>query len=52
MRNAYALLGLSFLIVFGGAYVLFRQSAEAPATTPADTDSTATSTGDILNVTE
>lgn len=29
MRNAYALLGLSFLIVFGGAYVLYEQ-AHAP----------------------
>ena len=26
MRNAYALLGLSFLIVFGGAYVIFERA--------------------------
>lgn len=39
MRNAYALLGLSFLIVFAGAYILFQQSAEAPTTAaPADTN--------------
>jgi hypothetical protein len=29
MRNAYALLGLSFLIVFLGAYLIFSK-AEAP----------------------
>ena len=28
MRNAYALLGLSFLLVFGGAYVLFEKGKE------------------------
>jgi Raf kinase inhibitor-like YbhB/YbcL family protein len=32
MRNAYALLGICFIIVFGGAYVLFHQAAEAPTT--------------------
>lgn len=31
MRNAYALLGLAFIIVFGGAYLVFKQAAEAPA---------------------
>lgn len=30
MRNAYALLGLSFLIVFLGAYLIFKQ-ANAPS---------------------
>ena len=30
MRNAYALLGLLFLLVFGGAYVLIFEKAEAP----------------------
>lgn len=30
MRNAYALLGLAFLIVFGSAYLLFER-AEAPS---------------------
>lgn len=30
IKNAYALLGLSFIIVFGGAYFLFSQSAQAP----------------------
>ena len=30
MRNAYALLGLSFLIVFTGAYLLFSQEVQAP----------------------
>lgn len=30
MRNAYALLGLAFLIVFGGAYLVFER-AEAPS---------------------
>lgn len=30
MRNAYALLGLSFIIVFGGAYMLLTNKAEAP----------------------
>ncbi len=30
MRNAYALLGLAFVIVFGGAYLLFEK-AEAPS---------------------
>lgn len=30
MRNAYALLGLSFIIVFLGAYLIF-QKAHAPA---------------------
>lgn len=34
MRHAYALLGLAFIIVFGGAYFLFHQSAEAPTHTP------------------
>jgi len=34
VKNAYALLGLSFLIVFGGAYILLSQKAEAP--TPDD----------------
>ncbi len=29
MRNAYALLGLSFIIVFVGAYLIF-QKAHAP----------------------
>lgn len=29
MRNAYALLGLAFIIVFLGAYLVFKQ-AEAP----------------------
>lgn len=33
MRNAYALLGLSFLVVFGGAYLLYER-AQAP--TPDD----------------
>ena len=32
MRNAYALLGLAFLIVFGGAYVIFER-AHAPLVT-------------------
>lgn len=32
MRNAYVLLGLSFIIVFGGAYILFKQAAHAPTT--------------------
>ena len=32
MRNAYVLLGISFIIVFGGAYILFHQAAEAPTT--------------------
>lgn len=31
MRNAYALLGLAFIIVFGSAYILFKQSAHAPS---------------------
>ena len=30
MRSAYALLGLAFIIVFGGAFILFKESAEAP----------------------
>lgn len=30
MRNAYALLGLAFLIVFGGAYLIF-ETAQAPS---------------------
>lgn len=33
MKNAYALLGLSFLIVFGAAYFLWSQRAVAPSTT-------------------
>lgn len=33
MRHAYALLGLAFIIVFGSAYFLFHQSAEAPTYT-------------------
>lgn len=41
MKNAYALLGLSFLIVLGAAYVLFER-AEAPTTSdiplPTNTD--------------
>lgn len=36
MRNAYALLGLSFLIVFGLAYFFLSQQAEAPAVTQQD----------------
>lgn len=30
VKNAYALLGICFIIVFGGAYILFHQAAEAP----------------------
>lgn len=30
-KNAYAVLGLTFIIVFGSAYILFRQSVEAPS---------------------
>ena len=30
MRNAYALLGLAFLVVFGGAFILFER-VHAPA---------------------
>jgi len=33
MRNAYALLGLSFLIVFGLAFFFLSQKAEAPTVT-------------------
>jgi len=36
MRNAYALLGLSFLIVFALAYFLLSQEAEAPTVTDDD----------------
>lgn len=36
MRNAYALLGLSFLIVFLGAYLIVR-NAHAPSEEEADT---------------
>lgn len=39
MRRAYALLGLAFLIVFGGAYILFER-AHAP-TEEDETDETA-----------
>ena len=46
MRNAYALLGLAFIIVFGSAYILFRQSVEAPS--PAEVPAPETS----LNTTE
>lgn len=38
MRNAYALLGLSFIIVFGSAYILFKQSVEVPTTMTAVED--------------
>ena len=31
MRNAYALLGVLFIIVFGGAYILLLRSVEAPS---------------------
>lgn len=36
MRNAYALLGLSFLIVFGLAFFFLSQKAEAPTVTDDD----------------
>ncbi len=36
MRNAYALLGLSFIIVFLGAYLVFKKAhAPAPDDVPA-----------------
>lgn len=31
MRNAYALLGLLFLIVFGGSHMLLQKTAQAPS---------------------
>lgn len=37
MRNAYALLGLSFLIVFVGAYLIF-QKAHAPTDNEPDAE--------------
>jgi Raf kinase inhibitor-like YbhB/YbcL family protein len=37
MRNAYALLGLSFIVVFGGAYLIYeRAHAPSPADNPSD----------------
>lgn len=49
MRNAYALLGLAFLIVFGTAYFLMKETAEAP--TEIDTSAEATDTNMSLNLT-
>ncbi|MCA9366612.1 YbhB/YbcL family Raf kinase inhibitor-like protein [Candidatus Kaiserbacteria bacterium] len=41
MRNAYALLGLAFIIVFGGAYILVeRAEAPTPEDAPVSTNDT------------
>lgn len=34
LHNAYVLLGISFIIVFGGAYIVFKEAAEAPTEVP------------------
>lgn len=38
MRNAYGLLGLAFLIVFGAAYFLLSETAQAPTEIETKTD--------------